>query len=735
MTRARYLLAALVLTLWSAAPPAQATVTAFFSSGAGCNGGNSATFTPGGPAVQVSLCVSTTSERLCGTSYRFVPANANENGLFYVVARTLAPAYSFSNVPFVAFPVSIITPATGDMGSLTEDNLPKAPGANQLIATYDIAPPATATNNSYQITLDPIFSNAVVDQDTTCGGVLPVVSAPLAGSFAFVRSGAGGATPVFTSANTTTFTVGTPGTFIVTASGSPPPTLSLSGGQLPPGVSFNAATGLISGTPTATGNFASNILASNGTSVTQAFTLVVTTSAAPTPIPTPSSTVNQSISFAAPAAQILGSTPITLTATATSGLTVVFSSSTPSVCLVSGAALTMIAAGICTIAANQPGNAGFIAAPQVTHNFAISAPGATDTATLTVSVNPLPPALVGRNLVLTVLVKMRAPAGTLTFAENGVAFTGCAQRALSPLADAADAAVATCAITAPAAPSSGDTRHYEVTFAYPPNHASGRTSEQINVDIPFLTAVPPSLPAFPDYTDMWWAGSAENGWGMSITQHGLIQFNVIFAYDNAGRPLWYVMPGGNWNAGQTAYTGALYQPTSSPFSAYNRAQFAPGAPVGNATITYLSGNTATLTFTINGISVSKPIQRQVFAADSGQPRVVVNDLWWAGSQEDGWGMNIAQQDRVLFPVWYTYDATGRTTFFTVPGGAWSGTSFTGDIYTTVSSAWLGAAYNPAQFAATKVGSMTLNFTGQNNATMTYTVNGITQTKDIARQPF
>ena len=74
---------------------------------------------------------------------------------------------------------------------------------------------------------------------------------------------------------------------------------------------------------------------------------------------------------------------------------------------------------------------------------------------------------------------------------------------------------------------------------------------------------------------MWWAGLVENGWGVSITQHGSVQFNVFFVYDAAGKPLWYAMPGGSWNAAQNTYTGALYQPTSSPFSAYDATQFKP----------------------------------------------------------------------------------------------------------------------------------------------------------------
>src|SRR5207244_4916183 len=54
--------------------------------------------------------------------------------------------------------------------------------------------------------------------------------------------------PVITSANNATFGEGTPGTFTVTATGFPTPTLGESG-ALPSVVSFNTATGVLSGTP------------------------------------------------------------------------------------------------------------------------------------------------------------------------------------------------------------------------------------------------------------------------------------------------------------------------------------------------------------------------------------------------------------------------------------------------------------------------------------------------------
>ena len=91
--------------------------------------------------------------------------------------------------------------------------------------------------------------------------------------------------PTITSANAATFVVGTPGSFTVMASGFPAPSLSESG-ALPSGVTFAAATGVLSGKPAAgtAGTYTLTLTAQNGVSpaATQAFTLTVK-SATPTP--------------------------------------------------------------------------------------------------------------------------------------------------------------------------------------------------------------------------------------------------------------------------------------------------------------------------------------------------------------------------------------------------------------------------------------------------------------------
>jgi len=82
----------------------------------------------------------------------------------------------------------------------------------------------------------------------------------------------------FTSADTTTFGEGEPGTFTVTAPSPRPVTYSLASGALAPGVSLTSA-GILSGTPSAgsEGTYNFTIAADDGIATgTQAFTLVVT---------------------------------------------------------------------------------------------------------------------------------------------------------------------------------------------------------------------------------------------------------------------------------------------------------------------------------------------------------------------------------------------------------------------------------------------------------------------------
>ena len=111
------------------------------------------------------------------------------------------------------------------------------------------------------------------------------------------------------------------------------------------------------GTCTITANQAGNTNYNAATQVAQSFAVTSGT---------------QAITFAALIGKTFGIAPFSVSATASSGLAVSFTSTTAAVCTVASANVTLVAVGTCTIAANQAGNGSFSAAPQVTQSFAVA---------------------------------------------------------------------------------------------------------------------------------------------------------------------------------------------------------------------------------------------------------------------------------------------------------------------------------------------------------------------------
>ena len=341
--------------------PAEAAITTFFSTTSNCLGASSASFATSGPVVQVSLCATTTATTaMCGHTILLQSATG-ESGRFVVNARTLGANYPDPNSEVSLTPSAINNPATvADFGGTVASLTPIAAAPNQLLATFDLVPQSTATNSSYVISL-AAASAAAVDADGTCGATTVPTDAPITASFTLNRVLA----PTFTSAASTTFALNAANTFNVTASGSAPITFSATG--LPGTVTLSSG-GVLSGTPTGSNaTFPVTITATNGSGTAmQSFTLTV------------SGQATQSIVFNGPTSQTFGPTLVPLTATASSGLPVTFSSTTLSVCTVSGSNVTMVTTGTCTINANQAGNTTFLPAQTVTQSFGITGgvPGA-----------------------------------------------------------------------------------------------------------------------------------------------------------------------------------------------------------------------------------------------------------------------------------------------------------------------------------------------------------------------
>ncbi|HEX4779324.1 MAG TPA: trypsin-like peptidase domain-containing protein [Usitatibacter sp.] len=248
------------------------------------------------------------------------------------------------------------------------------------------------------------------------------------------------------------------------------------------------------------------------------------------------------------------------------------------------------------------------------------------------------------------------------------------------------------------------------------------------------TPPPPVFTPAQNYTALWWNPS-ESGWGLSINQHSSALFAAWYAYAIGGTPTWVVMPGGTWTS-TTTIQGDVYATSGPPSTGpYNISQVST-TKVGTATIALSGTDRAVLSYTVNGVSGTKSIQKQSFGTGDSSPIASYGDLWWNAS-ESGWGLSIAQQDHTLFSVIYTYGQYGGPIWYVMPGGAWNGATYSGTLFRTQAApgSFYGSAFNAAAVKATAVGTMSIAFSGTSSATLTYTVDGQTFRKQIARQPF
>lgn len=128
-----------------------------------------------------------------------------------------------------------------------------------------------------------------------------------------------------------------------------------------------------------------------------------------------------------------------------------------------------------------------------------------------------------------------------------------------------------------------------------------------------VAPLPPtgSLHPHENYTDMWW-NPQQSGWALNVFQSGDTLIAVWAVYDTAGRPTWYALLSGSWlyDAGNSLhYAGTVYRTSGSYWgSAYDSAATTIAA-VGTADFQPVSITRATWSYTIEGITGSKPIER------------------------------------------------------------------------------------------------------------------------------
>jgi hypothetical protein len=249
-----------------------------------------------------------------------------------------------------------------------------------------------------------------------------------------------------------------------------------------------------------------------------------------------------------------------------------------------------------------------------------------------------------------------------------------------------------------------------------------------------------------NYEGLWWASppGSESGWGINLAHQGDTIFASWFTYDAAGKGLWLVMTA--LKTGANTYAGALYTTTGPAFNAvpFNPAQVV-ATQVGTGTLTFTDANTGSFSYTVNGISQAKAITRQVFgtlptcSAANGSLAAATNyqDLWWAApaGSESGWGINFTHQGDTIFATWFTYDVDHSPMWLVVTAPKTAPGVYSGTLYRTTGPAFSAAPFNPANVMATAMGTATFTFSDGNNATFSYTVNGVSQAKPITREVF
>src|SRR5262249_48915777 len=119
-------------------------------------------------------------------------------------------------------------------------------------------------------------------------------------------------------------------------------------------------------------------------------------------------------------------------------------------------------------------------------------------------------------------------------------------------------------------------------------------------------------------------------------------------------------------------------------------------------------------------SGSKRLQRQRFGPPSQTTVSYANgfvamipsycDMWWGGPQQNGWGIAIAQQYATQFAVLFTYDAVGSPTWFVASSINFDAPqNFSGTLFVTHGSPWLGTPYDPSKFTIRAVGDIRIRY--------------------------
>jgi hypothetical protein len=117
-----------------------------------------------------------------------------------------------------------------------------------------------------------------------------------------------------------------------------------------------------------------------------------------------------------------------------------------------------------------------------------------------------------------------------------------------------------------------------------------------------------------DWGDGWWDPS-ESGWGMNVIHQSDVMFVCLYVYDQDGSPHWYsasLYAGISNTYGFTTYQGQLVATTGPWFGGTYNPQAVNIREVGSMTFSPSTAYRAELSYTVDGVAVSKQIERFTF---------------------------------------------------------------------------------------------------------------------------
>jgi hypothetical protein len=123
------------------------------------------------------------------------------------------------------------------------------------------------------------------------------------------------------------------------------------------------------------------------------------------------------------------------------------------------------------------------------------------------------------------------------------------------------------------------------------------------------------------------------------------------------------------------------------------------------------------------------VNAQVFSVDTSSTSPLTG-LWW-NANESGWGAAITQQSDKLFVAMYVYDTVGNATWYSAFCTI-NGTTCDGDLLRNKGGVAPTTPWSGSGISATKVGTMSLQFSSNDAASMSYTLDGLSNTKQITR---